>query len=74
MLEWKGTLVLSTLCRILSRDSHLLPYDFRELVATEPEQARRFVVDVIAGMTNNYAQDYYERLTQAGVGSLSEFL
>jgi dGTPase len=65
VIEYRGKDIVKSLFRAIIKDTdgRLLPEDFRSLFRAGSEQARqRAVCDFIAGMTDRYAMEFYNRL------------
>jgi dGTPase len=78
-LEYKGGIVLGKLFDVFveHEDNELLPLDFQELMkdaAANPNHGsrERLITDFLAGMTDHYAFQYYNRLFLPGEGSFYE--
>ena len=68
-IEYKGAKIIRELFGVLGTPagSRLLPDDFKSLYDyfPEPSMKKRVVCDFIAGMTDRYALEFYDRLVSA---------
>lgn len=73
-VEYKGDKIIAELFGILSTPSgsNLLPEDFKLLYGNvpDPSMKKRVICDFIAGMTDRYALEFYERLVSARASSI----
>lgn len=61
MTSWARR-VMTNIFEALEKDPTLMPERFQEMLLTEPK--KRVIADFVAGMTDRYAEKFYEELTQ----------
>ncbi len=73
-IEFRGKEIISSIFKALDVDEKsklLLPEDFRELYECSKGPARKRVLcDFIAGMTDRYAWEFYNRIHGSNSGSI----
>ena len=73
-VEYKGDKIIEDLFGILSTPSgsKLLPDDYKDLYENVPDPSlkKRVICDFIAGMTDRYALEFYDRLVSARPASI----
>jgi dGTPase len=74
MLEHKGIHILECLFDTFVKNTTLLPLDFQELLKDGSAKKELIVADFVAGMTDSYATEYFERLFQPRAGSFYKFV
>jgi len=66
-MEAKSVKVLQELFRLYETNPDILPTNTREKIKGKAEPARRVICDYIAGMTDRFAIEEYEKLTEPSV-------
>ncbi len=66
-MEAKSTKVIQELFRLYETDPDILPNTTREKIKSKIEPARRVICDYIAGMTDRFAIEEYEKLTEPSI-------
>jgi dGTPase len=68
VVEYRGKDVVETIFKALAgkKGERLLPDDFGAACKLAPASRLRTVCDFVAGMTDRYAMEFYERLRGAG--------
>jgi dGTPase len=66
-MESKSTKVIQELFRLYESDPNILPPTTREKIKSKQEPTRRVICDYIAGMTDRYAIEEFEKLTEPSV-------
>ena len=66
-MEAKTTKVIQELFRLYEANPDILPRTTREKIRSKEEPARRIICDYIAGMTDRFAIQEYEKLTDPSV-------
>src|SRR5581483_1503400 len=66
-MEAKSTKVIQELFKLYETNPDILPNNTREKIRTKLEPVRRVICDYIAGMTDRYAIEEYEKLTEPSV-------
>lgn len=69
-LEWKGNIIIKGLFDAMMDSDLLLPEDKRFEKNDDTKMKARKVCDYIAGMTDQYAANFYKRLYEPGTGRL----
>jgi dGTPase len=66
-MEWKSNKVLKDLFTIYEENPEILPGNTREKVRMGQEPLRRIICDYIAGMTDRFAIEEFEKLTDPSI-------
>jgi dGTPase len=66
-MESKSTKVIQELFRLYETNPDILPVNTREKIKNKLEPPKRIICDYIAGMTDRYAIEEYEKLTEPSV-------
>jgi dGTPase len=66
-MEGKSAKVIQELFKIYESNPDILPPNTREKIRSNTEPLRRIICDYIAGMTDRFAIEEYEKLTEPSI-------
>jgi dGTPase len=66
-MEAKSAKVIQELFRLYEENPDILPTNTREKIKSKAEPSRRIICDYIAGMTDRFAIEEYEKLTEPSI-------
>ncbi|HEY5038655.1 MAG TPA: deoxyguanosinetriphosphate triphosphohydrolase, partial [bacterium] len=66
-MEAKSTKVIQELFKLYESNPDILPTNTREKIKLQHETVKRIICDYIAGMTDRYAIEEFEKLTEPSV-------
>ncbi len=66
-MEGKSAKVIQELFKLYESDPTILPANTREKIKNKAEPVRRIICDYIAGMTDRFAIEEFEKLTEPSI-------